>query len=97
MSQRSQYDTTHIMTHKIHQSLSGRQTFACNFEIPTQKHKNKCFGARLYSAGTQHRNLRHLFVTLSRVTYFILRACTGTGVSHSQHRKNSGEALEKCK
>ena len=25
----------------------------------------------------------------------ILRAHTGTGVSHSQHRKNSGEALEK--
>ena len=27
----------------------------------------------------------------SRVTYFILRAHTGTGVSHSQHRKNLGE------
>ena len=27
----------------------------------------------------------------SRVTYFILLAYTGTGVSHSQHRKNSGE------
>ena len=31
----------------------------------------------------------------SRVTYFILRAYTGTGVSHSQHRKKSGEVLEK--
>ena len=30
-----------------------------------------------------------------RVTYFILRAYTGTGVSHSQHRKKSGEVLEK--
>ena len=27
----------------------------------------------------------------NRVTYFILPAFTGTGVSHSQHRKNSGE------
>ena len=32
----------------------------------------------------------------SRMTYFILRAYTGTGVSHSQHReKKSGEVLEK--
>ena len=31
----------------------------------------------------------------SRVTYFILRAYTGTGVSHSQRRKKMGEVLEK--
>ena len=31
----------------------------------------------------------------SRVTYFILRAYTGTGVSQSQHRKKSGEVSEK--
>ena len=32
----------------------------------------------------------------SRVTYFILRAYTGTGVSHSQRRKKkSGEVLGK--
>ena len=31
----------------------------------------------------------------SRVAYVILRAYTGTGVSHSKHRKNSGEILEK--
>ena len=30
-----------------------------------------------------------------KLTYFILRAYTGTGVSHSQHRKKSGEVLEK--
>ena len=30
-----------------------------------------------------------------RVTYFILRAYTETDVSHSQHRKKSGEVLEK--
>ena len=34
-------------------------------------------------------------VTMSRVTYFIVRAHSETGVSHCQHRKNSGEALEK--
>ena len=29
------------------------------------------------------------------MTYFILRAYTGTGVSHSQRTKKSGEVLEK--
>ena len=33
----------------------------------------------------------------SRVTYFILRAYTETGVSHSQHRKKSGEVWKKCR
>ena len=31
----------------------------------------------------------------STVTYFILRAYTGTDVSHSQHGEKSGEVLEK--
>ena len=33
----------------------------------------------------------------SRVTYFILRAYTGTGVSRSQRRKKSGEVWKKCR
>ena len=33
----------------------------------------------------------------SRVTYFILRVYTGTDVSHSQHRKKSGEVWKKCR
>ena len=32
-----------------------------------------------------------------RVPYCILRACTGTGVSHSQHRKKSRGVFEKCR
>ena len=32
-----------------------------------------------------------------RVTYFILRAYIVTGVSHSQHRKKSGEFWKKCR
>ena len=31
-----------------------------------------CFGADLYSAGTQHGNLHQLSVTMSRLTFFIL-------------------------
>ena len=42
---------------------------------------------------TQHGNLHRLSVTMSRVTYFILRAHTGSGVSHGQHRKISWEVL----
>ena len=38
--------------------------------------------------GTQHRNLH-------QAAYFILQVYTGTGASHSQRRKNSGEVLEK--
>ena len=33
----------------------------------------------------------------SKVTYFILRAYTGTGISHSQHWKKLGEVSEKCR
>ena len=51
----------------------------------------------LYSAGTQHGNLHQLSVTMSRVTYFIPRIHTGTGVGHGQHRKNWEEVLEKCR
>ena len=63
--------------------------------MQTQKNNNTCFGAYLYSAGTQHGNLQQLYVTISRLTYFILRAHTGTGVRHSQHMKNSEDVMEK--
>ena len=52
-----------------------------------------CFGAYLYFAETQHGNLHQLSVTMSRVTYLILRAYTATGVSHSQHRKKHTKTL----
>ena len=47
--------------------------------------------------GAQHGSLYQLSVTMSRVTDFILRAHTGTDVSHSdkKKKKNSGEVLEK--
>ena len=52
-------------------------------------------GAYLYSAGSHYGNLHQLPVTMSRMTYFILQTHTGTGVSHSQHWKNSGQVWEK--
>ena len=53
---------------------------------------------------TQHGNLHHLSVMVSRMTRFILRAHTGICVSHNHHRgktttttttKTSGELLRK--
>ena len=52
-----------------------------NFGTQNQKNNNTCFAAYLYSAGTQHGDLHHLSVKMSRVVYFILQAHTGTGVS----------------
>ena len=84
-------------SHSFHKSLyqkslfsNHRQNYVHNFGTQTHKNKNTCFVAYLYSMGTQHRNLHQLSVTMSRVTYFILQAHTGAGVSHSQHSKNSG-------
>ena len=48
-----------------------------------------------YFASTEHGNLHQLCVTKSRVTYFILQAHTGTGVSHSQHWKKLGRGFGK--
>ena len=58
------------------------------------------FGTYLYSAAAEDGNMHQLSVTMSNVTYFILLAHTGTGVSHAQptqeklgrgFRKNAGE------
>ena len=51
--------------------------------MQTRENNSTCLGAYLYSAGTQHGNLRQLSVTTSKVIYFILPVHTGTGVSHS--------------
>ena len=42
-------------------------------------------------------NLYQSSVTMSRVTYFILQAHTGTCISPSQHRKKLGRDLEESK
>ena len=55
------------------------------------------FEAYLYSAGTQRGNLHQLSATMSRVTCFILRAHTGTGVSHCPTHAKLGRGLEKCR
>ena len=62
--------------------------------IKKQKNNNTCLEVYLLPAGTQRGNLHQLSWTMSRMTYFILQANTGTGVKHSQHRKNSGEVWE---
>ena len=66
-------------------------------QLPTAGNKNdiECFGIYSYSAGTQHGNRHQLSVTISRVACFIPWAHTGTGVSHSQHRKKLGRGFGK--
>ena len=61
--------------------------YSHHFGTQTQKNHTICFGVNLYSAGTQHGNLRRLCVAMNKVTYFIPQAHTGIGVCHSQHRK----------
>ena len=75
--------TQHTPCHRTHQFLSESQIYIHNFKMPIQINSNTCFGAYSYFAGTQHGNLHQLSVTMSRVTYFILRAKTRTNVSHS--------------
>ena len=85
-------------TYSYHRSLYHKSLFLKpQLKLYPQfwKNSNTCFGTHLYSAGTKHGNLHQLSVTMSRVTYFILRSHIGTVVSHSQHRKNLEEVLEK--
>ena len=49
----------------------------------------------IYIPGTQHGNLHQFSVTMSGVTYFILPAHTGSGVSHGRHLKRIGTVLGK--
>ena len=46
-------------------------------------HINTSSGAYLFSVGTKQENLHQEYVTTSWVTYFILRAHSGTCISHS--------------
>ena len=46
--------TQPFIFHKTHQSLSKKLNYIHNFEMQTQKNSNTCFGAYLYSVGTQH-------------------------------------------
>ena len=82
---------------RITSGLSTNFTLSPSYSIHksyfTTSHvkKKKKIKAFLHSVGTQHGNLHP-----GGGTYFILRAYTGTGVSHSQHRKKKlGEVFEK--
>ena len=78
------YSTSHYTASLFFSFFSNRiPNYIHNFGTKAQKNSNTCFGACLYSAGTQHRNLHHMSVTMYRVTYLIRRAYTRTGVSHS--------------
>ena len=92
----SNISTTHFVFYRTHQSLSDSQNdvhdYIRNFEILIQKKTRHLFIFRGQSTMEPRPTLN---LTTSRVTQFILRAHTGTGVSHSQHRKHSGEVFGK--
>ena len=62
----------------------------------TNQEKQPCIFCSLFIfRGHSTRDLHQLSVTMSRVTYFIMWAHTGTGVTHSQQTKSSGEVWKK--
>ena len=98
ISQRNQHNTpTFFTNHSTSIPLGKSKLYPQFWSANTQKKAITCFGAYLYSMVTQHRNLHQLSIPMSRVTYFIQRANTGTSVSHSQLRKNLGKVLEKMR
>ena len=68
--------------HKLHS--------ICKLFISKSFYHKSCFFSLFIFRGHSTRE-----PASSRVTNFILRAYIGTGISHSQHRKKSGEILEK--
>ena len=69
--------------HKSLCFLNHNSDHILNFGTQTHKNNKTCFRDYLYSSGTAYRNLHQSSITMSRVTELILRAHTGTGVSHS--------------
>ena len=58
-------------------------------------HNNICFEAYSYYVGSEHGNLNQSHLTISRVTYFILRAPMGkTRQSHQAREKEEREYLK---
>ena len=84
-------------SHSFHKSLSHKSLFLKpQLKLyPQFQNANSEKQKYMFWAGTEHRNLHHMSVSISRVTYFLLQAHTETDVSHNQHRKSSGEVFEK--
>ena len=76
-------NTAHFVFYRIQQSLSESQTYTHNFEMPTQEYNNTYFEAYLCSSGDSVREPASVVCNDEQVIYFILRAHTGTGVSHT--------------
>ena len=61
-----------------------------SYSFQKSSYHKSCFFSLLIFRGHSTRE-----PASSRVAYFILRAYIGIGVSHSRHRKKSGDVLEK--
>ena len=85
------HSTSHYTTNLFYWDHNSNEIH--NSGLQTQKYNNTSSGAYVYSTGTQHGNLHQLSVTMSRVTYFILRANIGTSVSRSQAQEKLGRGV----
>ena len=75
---------------RITSGLKTNFTLSPSYSFHKSSYHKSCFFSLFIFRGHSTRE-----PASSRVTNFILRAYTGTGVSHSQHREKSGEILEK--
>ena len=75
---------------RITSGLNTNFTLTANYSFHESFYHKSCYFSPFIFRGHSTRESES-----SRVTYFILWAYTGTGVSHSQHRKKLGAVLEK--
>ena len=75
---------------RITSGLNTNFTLSPSYSFQKSSYHKSCFLSLFIFHGHSTRE-----PSSSRETYFILRAYTGTGVSHSQQRKKSGDVLKK--
>ena len=76
---------------RITSGLNTNFTLSPSYSFHKPSYHKSCFLSLFIFRGHSARE-----PASSRVTYLILKAYTGTGVSHSKHRKESGEVWQKC-
>ena len=77
---------------RITSGLNTNFTLSLNYSFQKSPYRKSCLLSLFIFRGHTTRE-----PASNRVTYFILRAYTGTSGSHSQHSKISGEVWKKCR
>ena len=82
---KDQHNTTHVIFQITHPVLSERQYYIHSFEPQTQGNSNMFWSLFIFR-GHSTRERTSIICDDEHGDHFILRAHTGTGVSHRQHR-----------